>query len=103
MAVNEHATKHRERRTHSNLRGVVRPDRQFIDVFSERRALMRADAALRCVAVALEYDGWTSDAPDHADAIGVVHELISRSMSDWNRVQASPTAGSVSFAQESST
>lgn len=46
----------------------------------ERRALMRADAVLRCVAVALEYDDWTSEEPDYAEAIGAARFLISQSI-----------------------
>jgi hypothetical protein len=41
---------------------------------------MRADAVLRCVAVALEYDGWTSDEPDYAEAIEVARRLVSQSI-----------------------
>lgn len=41
---------------------------------------MSADAILRCVAVALEYDGWTDAEPDYVEAIGVVRELISQSI-----------------------
>lgn len=61
----------------------------------ERRALMRADAVLRCVAVALEYDGWTSDEPDYAEAIGAVCDLISQSTERLESHSDPSHAGSV--------
>jgi len=64
-------------------------------VHHERRALMRADAVLRCVAVALEYDGWTSDEPDYAEAIGAACDLISQSTERLEAHSDSSTAGPV--------
>jgi hypothetical protein len=54
--------------------------RRLTTVGSERRALMRADAVLRCVAVALEYDDWSFDGPDYAEAVEVARNLISQSI-----------------------
>src|SRR5687768_10977632 len=71
-------------------------------VHRERRALMRADAVLRCVAVALEYDGWTSDEPDYAEAIGAARHLISQSIEGLEMHSDSSTVGSVSSDSESS-
>ena len=79
MAAAKRVSKER-RRTSLNRNDVVRADGPLTAVCSERRALMRADAVLRCVAVALEYDGWTSDQPDYAEAIGVARSLISQSI-----------------------
>jgi hypothetical protein len=70
---------------------------------SERRTLMRADAVLRCVAVALEYDGWTDDEPDYAEAIGVVRHLILQSIDRLETHSIPSTAAAVRSDSESST
>jgi hypothetical protein len=64
---------------------------------------MCADAVMQCVAVALEYDGWTSDEPDYADAIAVVRNLISQSIERLESLSDSSTAESVRADSESST
>lgn len=80
MHANKLASKQLGRRNRAQASGVIRSDRLPVAVRHERRELMRADAVLRCVAVALEYDGWTSDEPDYAEAIGVARQLISQSI-----------------------
>jgi hypothetical protein len=93
MTESKRASKERGRRTRTRPTRPVRPDRRLMAVRSERRALMRADAVLRCVAVALEYDGWTSDEPDYADAIGAARQLISRSIERLESPSGSSTVG----------
>lgn len=89
MAANKRVSKRRGRRTSAHPNAIVESERGR----TERRALMRADAVLRCVAVALEYDGWSSDEPDYAEAIGVARTLISQSMERLESHPASSTAG----------
>lgn len=103
MAANKRASKTQGRRTHDRSNGAVRPDRRLTDVGRERRALMRADAVLRCVAIALEYDGWTSDEPDYAEAIGVARDLISQSIERLESHSGSSTVASAGSELESST
>lgn len=102
MAANKRASKTQGRRTHDHSNGV-RPDRRLTDVGRERRALMRADAVLRCVAVALEYDGWISDEPDYAEAIGVARDLILQSIERLESHSGSSTVASAGSELESST
>ncbi len=64
---------------------------------------MRADAVLRCVAVALEYDGWISDEPDYAEAIGVARDLILQSIERLESHSGSSTVASAGSELESST
>jgi hypothetical protein len=45
-----------------------------------RRRLQRAHSAFCCIAVALEYDGWTSRDPDYADAIDTANQLVEESL-----------------------
>lgn len=80
MAASKLASKERGGRNRAHRNAVFGPDELIIEMRSERRALMRADAVLRCVAVALEYDGWTSDEPDYAEAIAAARDLISQSI-----------------------
>lgn len=75
MATTKRVSNERGRRGRHDSTGVVPPRRPLS---GERRALMRADAILRCVAFALEYDDWRSDEPDYAEAIAVARDLISR-------------------------
>jgi hypothetical protein len=69
-----------------NRRSREEPDRGISSrpgptaMSGERRTLMRADAVLRCVAFALEYDDWRSDEPDYAEAIDVARNLISQAV-----------------------
>jgi hypothetical protein len=65
-------------RTHRNA--VIRSSQLLAEISRERRALMRADAVLRCVAAALEYGDGAADEPDYADAIGAASLLISQSI-----------------------
>jgi hypothetical protein len=102
MVANKRASKEDGQRTTSHSNGAIRSDRRLTGVRSERRALMRADAVLRCVAIALEYDGWTSDEPDYAEAIGVARHLISQSIEGLEMHSDSSTVGSVSSDSESS-
>jgi hypothetical protein len=103
MAAKKLAPKECGRRTRAHSYGAVRSDRQRALLSSERRALMRADAVLRCVAIALEYDGWTSDEPDYAEAIGVARHLISQSIERLELHSDSSTVGSVRSDSEGST
>lgn len=103
MAASKLASNRRGRRNRARSTGHVRSDRLPIAVSSERRALMRADAVLRCVAAALEYDGWAADEPDYADAIAVASQLISQSIERLESRADLPTAGSVDSEPESST
>lgn len=103
MAANKRASKTQGRRTHDHSNCAVRSGRQPTAVLNERRALMRADAVLQCVAVALEYDGWTSDEPDYAEAIGVARDLISQSIERLESHSGSSTAASAGSELESST
>lgn len=80
MAARKRASNERGRTSRECSAGVVSLGRQPTTVGSERRALMRADAILRCVAVALEYEGWSIDEPDYAEAIDVARNLISQSI-----------------------
>lgn len=102
MVANKRALKERGKRALAHSSGAPQSDRQLTVVCSERRALMRADAVLRCVAVALEYDGWTSDEPDYAEAIGVARQLISQSIERLESHSGSSTTGSVRSNSESS-
>jgi hypothetical protein len=99
MAASKVASNERGRRN----RAHPRSDRLLVAVCRERRALMRADAVLRCVAIALEYDGWTSDEPDYAEALGVARHLISQSIERLESHSDPSTAGSVRSDPESST
>ncbi len=95
MVTRKPTSKQRGRRS-SKSQGpsvVVPSERRLTTVCSERRALMRADAVLRCVAIALEYDGWTDDEPDYVEAIGVARNLISESIERLESRSASSTAG----------
>jgi hypothetical protein len=96
MIATKLASKERGRRnrahTESDLMSVVH---------CERRELMRADAVLRCIAVALEYDGWTSDEPDYAEAIGVARHLVSQSIERLESHSDPSTTGSVPSDSES--
>ena len=65
--------------------------------------MTRADAVLHCVAVALEYDDWTADEPDYADAVGVARDLISHSIERLELHSGSSTDGSVRYNSETST
>ena len=76
MAARRRVSKERGRSTRAQTGAAVWRDPRS----TERRTLMRADAVLRCVAVALEYDGWTADEPDYAEAIAVARHLISQSI-----------------------
>lgn len=100
MAANKRALKERRTRAHST--DAVRSDRRLTTVRSERRALMRADAILRCVAVALEYDGWISDEPDYAEAIGAARDLISQSIERLESHSGLSTVASAGSELESS-
>jgi hypothetical protein len=62
---------------------------------------MRADAVLRCVAVALEYDGWSPDEPDYAEAIGVARLLVSQSIERLESHSDASTASSASSEGDS--
>ena len=103
MAADKRAPKEHGRRTHAHSARVTRPDRQFSAVRRERRALMSANAVLRCVAVALEFEDWTSDEPDYADAIGVARQLISESIDRLESHSDSSTVGSSSSEADGST
>ena len=69
MVANKRVSKERGKRARAHPSAVLSRIASSPLYVSERRALMRADAVLRCVAVALEYDGWTSDEPDYAEAM----------------------------------
>jgi hypothetical protein len=101
VAVNKSVSKGSGRRTRART-NVVQSERRLTVMCGERRELMRADAVLRCIAVALEYDGWTSDEPDYAEAIDVARHLISRSIERLES-RGSPTTRSVRSGSESST
>lgn len=103
MAASKLASRERGRRNRAHPSSVTAPNRLLIGVRSERRALMRADAVLRCVAVALEYDGWTSDEPDYVEAIGVARSLISQSIERLESHSDSSTVDAVPSKPESST
>jgi hypothetical protein len=91
MVASKLASKERGRRD----RAHTESDLHVSALDTERRALMRADAVLRCVAVALEYDGWTSGEPDYAEAIGAACDLISQSTERLESLSDSSAAGSV--------
>ena len=58
---------------------------------------MRADAILRCIAVALEYNDWSFDDPDYAEAIEAARNLISQSIERLElRADSAPTEAEVS-------
>ena len=99
MAASRLASKERGRRNHAHPES----ERLLSTVYRERRTLMRADAVLRCVAVALEYDGWSADEPDYAEAIGVARNLISQSIERLESHSDSSTTGSVPSDSDSST
>ena len=103
MAANKRASKERGRTTRAHSNSAVRSNQRLSAVRRERRALMRANAVLRCVAAALEYDGWAADEPDHADAIAVASQLISQSIERLESRADLPTVGSVHSEPESST
>lgn len=102
MAANKRVSKRPGRRTRAHPNAVVQSERRLTVVCSERRELMRADAVLRCVAVALEYDGWTSDEPDYAEASGVARQLISQSIERLESHSDLASAGSVRSGPEGS-
>jgi hypothetical protein len=79
MTTKKRTPKGRGRRSNEDSVGAVPAERRNI-VCSERRALMRADAVLRCVAVALEYDDWNCDGSDYAEAIEAARNLIATSI-----------------------
>jgi hypothetical protein len=103
MAANKRTLKQHGQRTRASSKAAVRPDPQFTAMVSERRALMRADAILRCVAVALEYDDWSFDEPDYAEAIEVARNLILQSIERLESRSSSSPAGSVTSGRERST
>lgn len=103
MATRKRASKERGRRSREDSNGVVPSDRRLTAVCSEQRALMRADAVLRCVAFALEYDDWSFDEPDYAEAIEVARSLISQSIERLESRSMSAAAGSVTSERERST
>lgn len=103
MATRKRASKEHGRRSREDSNGVVPSDRRLTTVGNERRALMRADAVLRCVAFALEYDDWSFDEPDYAEAIEVARSLISQSIERLESHSESAAAGSVRCRRESST
>lgn len=80
MATRKRASRERARRSRDDSASVVPLGRQPTTVGNERRALMRADAILRCVAVAMEYEDWSLDEPDYAEAIEVARNLILQSI-----------------------
>lgn len=105
MAANKRVSRERVRSASVNSNVAVASDLRRTAARSERRALMRADAVLRCVAIAVEYDGWTSDEPDYAEAIEVARHLISQSI---ERLESGSDSGSLTISavrsgQESST
>lgn len=102
MRANKLVSKQGRRGNRAQTTGVVRSDRLPVAVRHERRELMRADAILRCVAVALEYDGWTCDQPDYAEAIGVARHLISQSIERLESHSDSSTVDCVASELESS-
>jgi hypothetical protein len=91
MVASKLASKERGRRN----RAHTESDLPMSAVHHERRALMRAHAVLRCVAVALEYDGWTSDEPDYAEAIEAARNLISQTTERLESHSDSSAVGSV--------
>jgi hypothetical protein len=97
MVANKLASKERGRRN----RAHTESDLPVSAVHRERRALMGADAVLRCVAVALEYDGWTSDEPDYTEAIEAARNLISQSIERLESHSDSSTVGPVRSDLES--
>lgn len=103
MTTRKRAPNERGRRNREDPNSVVPSGRRLTTVGSERRELMRADAVLRCVAVALEYDDWNSDASDYAEAIEVARNLISQSIERLEAHSESAAAGCVRFRPESST
>jgi hypothetical protein len=102
MATRKRVSKERGRSSREDSNCVVPSDRRLTAVCSERRALMRADAVLQCVAIALEYDGWTSGEPDYAEAIGVARNLISQSIERLESHADSSTTGPVHSDSENS-
>jgi hypothetical protein len=103
MAANERLSNEVGRRTPAHLNGPVRSQRKLTTICGERRALMRADAVLQCVAIALEYNGWNSDEPDYPEAIEAARQLISQSIERLESHSASSTTASVRSDSESST
>jgi hypothetical protein len=103
MAANKRASKEVEPRRRQEPNRAVPSKRLLATACSERRALMRADAILRCVAVALEYGDWSSDEPDYVEAIEVARNLVSQSIERLESHPESATAGSVRSRRESST
>ena len=103
MATRKRVSKERGRSSREDSNGVVPSHRPLTTVGSERRALMRAEAVLRCAAVALEYKDWNFDEPDYADAIEVARNLISQSIERLESHSESAAAGSVRYRRESST
>ena len=103
MATRKRASNERGQRSREDSNGVVLSDRRLTTVYSERRALMRADAVLRCVAFALEYDDWSFDGSDYAEVIEVARNLVSQSIERLESHPESATAGSVRSQRESST
>jgi hypothetical protein len=101
MASTKRVSSERGRRSREDPTGVVSSRRRLTTTCSERRALMRADAILRCVAFALEYADWRSDDPDYAEAIEAACSLISQSI---GRLESHPdlTTGPVRSDSESS-
>ena len=99
MAASKLVSKERGRQNHAQQES----ERLLSTVYRERRTLMRADAVLRCVAVALEYDGWTADEPDYAEAIGVARNLISQSIERLESHSDSSTTRPVRADSDSST
>jgi hypothetical protein len=98
MTANKRVSNERGRGARASTSATVRSDPRM----RERRTLMRADAVLRCVAVALEYDGWTDDEPDYAEAIGVARHLIVQSI-ERLEAHSGSTVGSLPSDSESST
>lgn len=103
MVVSKLALRERRPRSRARRDVVSGSDRLLAEIRRERRALMRADAVLRCVAAALEYDGWVADEPDYAEAIAVASQLISQSIERLESRADWPTVGSVHSEPESST
>jgi hypothetical protein len=99
MTANKRGSNGAGRRARARTSATVRSDPRIW----ERRTLMRADAVLRCVAVALEYDGWTDDEPDYVEAIAVARHLILRSIGRLETHSVPLTVGPVRSDAESPT
>lgn len=80
MATKKRSSNERGRRSREGSSRVVPSRPRSATMCNERRVLMRADAILRCVAFALEYDDWRSDEPDYVEAIDVARNLISQAV-----------------------